>query len=297
MPAITRVVCPVDFSEPSAHALRHAARVASWWQAPLVVLHVYTPVPEAVPVYDAPNGGLTDQSPEMRALQRVAAEFARTAGAKPSGVVTQVGWPPDEIVRFAGSGRETVIVIGTHGARGFRRMMLGSVTEKVVRTALCPVITIPPHAPDRNVPPYKTMLCAVDFSSSSEHAVPLAASLAREGDARLTLLHVVQGTRPAEQPAYARTFSSVEYAVLRDEDAEARLRQLLPADAADWCTPEVQVVHGEPGEEILKRAARTDTDLIVLGVRKRSGIDQAVFGSTTNDVLRAAGCAVMTERA
>jgi nucleotide-binding universal stress UspA family protein len=274
--------------------------VARWWGATLTVLHVYTPVPEVVPALEPAGLGIDGgDDPDLHPLERVTSEFARRAGADPqtTRVVVRVGWPADEIVTYAGAGEDRVVVIGTQGARGFRRMMLGSVAEKVVRTALCPVITVPPLAQASTKLPFKSILCPVDFSASSEHAVPMALSLARAGDAELTLLHVVQGDQHGKLPSYARTFSSPDLGAVRDEEGEARLRHLLPAESVNWCTPHVHLVHGTPGDEILKYAADTGPDLIVMGVRKRSGLDQALFGSTTNQVLRGAACPVLTERA
>jgi nucleotide-binding universal stress UspA family protein len=296
---LTRVICPVDFSEPSLRAVQHADAIATWWGAQLVVLHVYTPAPEVVPAMELANvGGEIYEEADLRPLERLALEFAQKAGVNQqrSRVLIRVGWPADEIVRHAGAGSDRLIVIGTHGAQGFRRMVLGSVAEKVVRNALCPVITVPPHAETRSHPPFRTILCPVEFSDSSLHAVPLAMAFAKEGDSRLTLLHIVQGAAVTETvPPGA--LSGPPPVSASEAESQARLRELLPPDAGDWCTPLVQVVHGAPGDEILRCAAVMQADLIVMGVRKRSGFDQALFGSTTNQVLRGATCPVMTERA
>ena len=296
---LTRVICPVDFSEPSLRAVQHADAIAAWWGAQLVVLHVYTPVPEAVPAMELANvGGEIYEEADLRPLERLALEFAQKAGVNQqrSRVLIRVGWPADEIVRHAGAGSDRLIVIGTHGAQGFRRMVLGSVAEKVVRNALCPVITVPPQAETRSHPPFRTILCPVEFSDSSLHAVPLAMAFAKEGDSRLTLLHIVQGAAVTEAVPPGAVSGSTPVSASETE-SQARLRELLPPDAGDWCTPLVQVVHGTPGDEILRCAAVMQADLIVMGVRKRSGFDQALFGSTTNQVLRGATCPVMTERA
>ena len=297
---LTRVICPVDFSEPSVRAMQHADAIAAWWGAQLVVLHVYTPVPEAVPALQLANvGGEIYEETDLLPLERVALEFADKAGVsrQRSRVVIRVGWPADEIVGHAGAGSDRIIVIGTHGARGFRRMVLGSVVEKVVRNALCPVITVPPHAEARSHPPFRTILCPLEFSDSSLHALPLAMAFAKEGDARLTLLHIVQGGRVTADAVEPGASSGMLPVAATEDESQARLRQLLPADAGDWCTPLVKVVHGSPGDEILRCAAEMQADLIVMGVRKRSGFDQALFGSTTNQVLRGAACPVLTERA
>lgn len=83
--------------------------------------------------------------------------------------------------------------MGTHGRGGFERLFLGSVTEKVLRTARCPVLTVPPPAEGAPSGPvlYKTILCPLDFSDSSMRALEYALSLAKESHARVILLHVL----------------------------------------------------------------------------------------------------------
>src|SRR6476661_4704079 len=109
MVEITRVICPVDFSEPSEHAFRHAIAVARWWGATLTVLHVYTPVPEVVPALEPAGLGIDGgDDPDLHPPERVTSEFARRAGADPqtTRVVVRVGWPADEIVTYAGAGED-----------------------------------------------------------------------------------------------------------------------------------------------------------------------------------------------
>ena len=83
-------------------------------------------------------------------------------------------------------------MIGTHGAGGFEHLVLGSAAEKVLRKATCPVLTVPPHARATSKLPFKRILCPVDFSDSSRAALDFAFSLAQEGDAELTILHVFE---------------------------------------------------------------------------------------------------------
>jgi nucleotide-binding universal stress UspA family protein len=71
---------------------------------------------------------------------------------------------------------------------------------------------------------------------------------------------------------------------------------LVPADAANWCTPSTVIRHGKPYVNILNVAAERKADLIVLGVRGRSAVDRTIFGSTANHVVRAATCPVLTLR-
>ena len=100
-----------------------------------------------------------------------------------------------EILDQAAGMKADLLVIGTHGRSGFERLVLGSVAEKVLRKASCPVMTVPKRLPDA-MPTgpvvYNRILCPVDFSESSLHALKYAISMAKEADGRLTVLHVVE---------------------------------------------------------------------------------------------------------
>src|SRR5262249_25054170 len=142
----------------------------------------------------------------------------------------------------------------------------------------------------------KRVLCPIDFSPASQQALSLAMSFAREGDGELTLLHVMAGLSPGEAAPNSRAFYSPEYAGFRGRDALENLRALIPKEAADWCFPDARMAHGGPVVEILRFAATHRIDVIVMGVDGRSALDQAVFGSTTNAVIRGATCPVVTLR-
>ena len=87
-----------------------------------------------------------------------------------------------------------LVVMGTHGRSGFERLVLGSVTERVLRKSACPVLTVPKGIPDVATPPvlFNRIVCAVDFSDCSMHALNYAMSLAQEADAHLTVVHVIE---------------------------------------------------------------------------------------------------------
>jgi nucleotide-binding universal stress UspA family protein len=300
MADITRVLCPIDFSEASKHAVKHAEAIAEWYGAPVAVLHLLTPVPEMVPALELATVGAAEYAePHVHAVADAARDFVTSIGVPRYGleVAVEVGWPAAAIVKAAAAVPGTLIVMGTHGASGIERLVLGSVTEKVVRNATVPVMTVPPHAYATSSLPFKRILCAVDFSPASKQAVSLAMSLAKEGDAALTLLHVVQGVSIEEAPPHSRAFHSPEFAAFRERDAVDSLRKLLPTGADDWCSPHVLALHGKPGPEILKYAADQRVDLIVMGVHGRSAIDRFIFGSTATQVVREATCPVITERA
>src|SRR5262245_24438737 len=186
---VNRVLCPVDLSETSQHALDQAIVVAGWFEARLTVQHgyaqVFLPIPSlAMPGYSA---DLVVGEDDRRRLVDDVTAFAvpaREAGVD-SDVVVEMGQPVPRILALAAALPADLIVMGTHGASGFEHFVLGSVTEKVVRKAVCPVLTVPPRAQGRSALPFKRILCAVDFSESSLAALTMALGFAQEADAHL----------------------------------------------------------------------------------------------------------------
>jgi universal stress protein A len=173
--------------------------------------------------------------------------------------------------------------------------VLGSVAEKVLRKATCPVMTVPPLDRTTSRLPFKRLLCPVDFSDSSLAALEFAFSMAKEADAQLTLLHVFE--RSAEdEPLTDRPINVPEYRPMVETDFTARLHALVPDSARTWCRPEVHTAHGKPYQQILSASADGAADLIVMGVHGRSPLDLMLFGSTTNQVVRRATCPILTVR-
>jgi nucleotide-binding universal stress UspA family protein len=206
----------------------------------------------------------------------------------------QIGLPAQEIVRAATRLPADLIVIGTHGTTGFEHLMLGSIAERVVRASRVPVLTVPPRAQATSKLPFQEVLCPVDFSSCSREAVRIALSVAEEGDANLTILHVLE--RVGEAPIATRHFNVPEFRREYRQWAVDELQSMLPEDTADRCRPTTRVVEGKAYGEILNAAAADGADLIVMGVHGRNPLDLMLFGSTTNQVVRRATCPVLTVR-
>jgi nucleotide-binding universal stress UspA family protein len=157
------------------------------------------------------------------------------------------------------------------------------------------VLTVPPHARTTSTLPFNRILCPVDFSDSSLAALDFAFSLAQEGDADLTLLHVFE--RLAEdEPLTNRLINVPEYRVEFETNLTLRLHALVPDSVREWCRPVTRVAHGKAYREILGIAAEDAADLIVMGVHGRNALDLMLFGSTTNQVVRRATCPVLTLR-
>jgi nucleotide-binding universal stress UspA family protein len=152
----TRILVPTDFSPGGENAAVAACAFARAVGGTIRLFHVYNPPSLMLPDGStfAPTPAELVQATEradhaLAALERTLA--ARVGGAVAIEVASAIGDAADEILRLAESGDYDVIVMGTHGRTGIRRMMLGSVAEKVLRRAPIPVLTIREHdAADRS---------------------------------------------------------------------------------------------------------------------------------------------------
>jgi nucleotide-binding universal stress UspA family protein len=301
MIALTRILCPVDLSEFSKHALAHAAAVASWYESQLTVLHVFSDVP----VFDvAPALGATPMPPlslkdiDRDQLLAVVHEFVAPIARGPSVDVrlVEAADPRRSILDEASQRQADLVVMGTHGRSGFDYLLLGSVTEKVIRKAPCPVLIVPPHAREAarsDAAPFKRIVCGVDFSESSKRALCYALDFAREADARITLLHVVEVPPELGEFPFSREVTINGIRAAADAEYLRRLRALVPPEARDYCTPLTQVSEGRAHKEILRVAAEEQADLVVMGVHGRGAIDLMLFGSNAHAVIRGAACPVL----
>lgn len=197
-----------------------------------------------------------------------------------------------------------LLTVGTHGRSGFERLFLGSVTEKLLRKACCPVLTVPPHNPD-TVPAtpelFKRILCPIDFSECSKAALQYAMSMAQENDAELVVLYVVPNDLvplPGQSPddGVDHTISVADFFIRREARVRRLLQEAVPETVRTYCAVETMMTHGKPSTEILRLAHEQQTDLIVIGVRGRGAADLTVFGSTAQQVVRLATCPVLTIR-
>ncbi len=301
---IQRLLCPIDFSETSDHALQQAAALARWYGARLTVLHVRLMV---TPHPDMPAGG--PMAPwletETEALRKKTAEACRaiTDAGTPVDVAVLHGEPVPLILAMADSLPADLIVMGTHGTSGFQHLLLGSVTEKVLRKATCPVLTVPPRALTSAPKPFTSVLCGVDFSDCSIKAVEFAASVAKQSGAALTLLHVLEWPwHEPPTPAMAgvppeQVRALIEYREYLQSTATSRLQGIGATAVPAGPAPAAQVRFGKSYAEMLDAAREQHADLIVVGVRGRSALDLGFFGSTTNHLVRSATCPVLTVHA
>ena len=302
---IRNILCPIDFSEYSRRALDHAVTIARWHDSSITVLHVYSSTPVAAYAPGSPILESTALTPvDIEQLTAHATRFVDAAdvGEISVEVVIVEGNTAAEILSRA---KQTgLLVIGTHGRSGFDRLVLGSITEKVLRKAECPVLTVPRAAPGTapgSAVAFKRILCPTDFSDASTRALNYAMSLAQEADAQLTVLHVMsyemELTPEMSESLLAYShLSKEEFRKACEDSSRERLTAAVPDTVRAYCTVETLLATGKPYREILRVAAEQQADLIVMGVQGRGAVDLMFFGSTTQHVVRQAACPVLTLR-
>jgi nucleotide-binding universal stress UspA family protein len=298
MSTFHRILCPTDFSEASRRALLHALGIARRQECGIAVLHVQSAFAVAAQV----EAGLYVN--ELPSAQDALIDFvAKTVNDQHHDIelVSKTGDVVEVIIEQAKRESSDLLIMGTNGRSGIARVLLGSVTEQVLRRADCPVMTIPaaaagPHDGDREM--FDPILCPSDFSRSCRKALKLALSIADQADARVILMHALQwptlmgGSLPLPVVADINANGAD-----RRREALATLQLGLPYNARSKGRYRARVVPGRPTETILRIAQEEHVGLIVMGVQSRGTIDRLIFGSTTREVIHAAACPVLSIRA
>jgi nucleotide-binding universal stress UspA family protein len=287
----TRILVPIDFSAASHAALAYARRLAETFDASLHLLHVADATFLRAVVSDP-------RDRDTAGLNRLDDLFTDEDRHR-FRVVTAVEHsdvPADEIVGYARLRDIELIVMGTRGRTGLAHVLLGSVAEKVVRAAPCPVVTLraAPESLDTQSGPTR-ILATTDFSPPSDRALEFARLLAVRCGASLHVLHVM------EELGDAVSFGSDVVVPVSAEVRDARLKEAQDRLADRTGTGEHQqlratteVVGGASARTIPRYAADNGFDLIVMGTHGRTGIAHLVMGSVAEQVVRTASCPVLT---
>jgi nucleotide-binding universal stress UspA family protein len=260
------ILCPIDFSEASAGALRYAAAIADHFAARLILLSVEDPL--LTQAADLGTGVLWTPAECTHEIEQFAAKILGT-DMPPLAVLeyqAAVGKPAPEILRIARERHCDLIVISTHGLTGIRKLFFGSTTERVLRETTQPVLITPPLDPGavrvedaRRL--IRRILVPVDLSPASIHQVQIARGLAEALDLRLILAHVIE---PLQSRLAAR---------LNLPTVEADRRSIVDENMSELMAtiplrlrPEALVAYGDPAEELAKVAHDRQVGLIVVGL-------------------------------
>ena len=288
---LTRILVPTDFSPPSEAALAYARALGATFGAPLHLLHVATE--RVLPPYAAGDAGEAGAAALRDLRTRLSPDDRRR------GVVGHVVESPDpaaEIAQYAAANGSDLIVMGTHGRGGLAHLFMGSVAEKVVRTAPCPVLTVH-RPPGGSGVRFRRILVPTDFSDASDGALACARLMADRFGASMHLLHVLEDLR-IEGPLGAEVFVSEtpDTRTARLRDARERLSHRLTAEDRRDRQATGEVIFGHCAGVIAEYAEDNEFDLIVLGTHGRTGLRHLIMGSVAERVVRNAPCPVLTTR-
>jgi nucleotide-binding universal stress UspA family protein len=283
---VNRVLFPTDGSDCAERARRHAVHLADHLDAVLHVIHVEERDVELSDVVEIDendlladlHGAIRGESfplADSRVRERTVAYPSAAGGILTYGVEHDAD----------------LVVLGTHGKRGVRRLMLGSVAEEVVRKAPCPVVTVGRGA----IPPEDmeggTMLVPVDFSEHQTRLLDHVRELAPVYDMDATVLHVVEMRGVPD--AYG-VYSSLPDPGKLGERAEKALDEEVESLRADGIDVSVAVKSGHPADQILTYAEEIDAAFVTIATHGRTGLERMLMGSVAEKVIRRAPCPVCT---
>jgi nucleotide-binding universal stress UspA family protein len=294
---VRRVLFPTDFSSTSDVALAPACH----WTIKLgAQLHIFHAMESFRPDLYPGSLGLADPAilslnleEEARKELDVRRRMATNQGATVTCATAEGLSPAPMILDYAETHDIDLIARSTHGRRGVRRLLLGSVAEEVVQRSLCPVLTMGGGGAGHSLSPQR-ILVAVDLSDHSAAPVALAKHLAALFGAETQLLHVlVRSPLPAYYDGVGVPHPAFKSPLL-EKEAQTALEALYEDAGGPPGPLSVQIEHGLAVEQILRFAAANSSDLVVLASHGLTGVSHLLMGSVAERVVRQASCPVLT---
>jgi pyruvate,water dikinase len=279
------MVVATDFSPAARDAVARALQLPLQTGASVELLHVMPDERDAV----------TAAKLELSATRQLEGtrDQARAAFAKGTDIHATLvrGLPFPSIAERAHHGRAELVVVGRHGERRLRELLIGSTAERVIRNGTTSVLVVGA----RPAGPYRRPLVAIDMSPSSRYALELAAQICDPSLDAIDVIHVIDlpGRLYASEgqlvPALERRLPELEQTI------RAELTQFLGEVTASvrW---NLTVEIGDPRSAILDQARRRNSDLIAVGTKGRTGLARVFVGSVAEGVIRHAPCDVLVAR-
>jgi len=290
------ILCTTDFSDYSNQTVSYGAAIANEFKGRLLICHIIDLQFAAIygTVHFLPPD-LQTQSIET-AQERI--EALMQSHSMPWEAVVSTGPPADEIARVVKEREIDLAISATHGRTGLKRFILGSVTERLMRSLKCPLLVVRETPPELMPDPvrglrFNRILVGCDFSPAANAALDYGVNLAQEFEAELHLIHIL------EPQVYSDILATTLEAERGDTDdirdkLDRRLSDLITPEAMNWCRVKTVVTEGRPFEAITSYAGEKGIDLIVLGVRGHGVVETLFLGSTTDRVIRKAHCPVLS---
>jgi nucleotide-binding universal stress UspA family protein len=284
--ALKRILVATDFSSCSEKALHHALAIARTYQSHLYLIHVVSSLGFTMAGGDTIAQAVDAAQADLRRLEKKLEESGRLAALEHTELVRD-GNVWQQLEQTIEDEHIDLVVIGTHGRTGLRKIVLGSVAEEIFRHASCPVLTVGPCAPSEAPAGarLRQILYPTDMSVESAAAAHWAASLAREHGARLTVLHVFEEISGEARLDPDRVRTALE----------SKLREWLPESA--HFNSHYMIAHGLIDDMILKNAAEEPADLIIMGLRSPQTFFDHLSWLHAYRIVSEACCPVLTVRA
>lgn len=290
---ITRILNPTDFSVAAEGPSRLAARLAMRTQASLVVFHV---VPREEGGDDAARAARVDKSRKQLQLWFETVVREETRRFLPIEYQVAIGAPAEGILWAVGETGADLVVMGTHGRSGVSHLLMGSVTESVMRAAPVPILALKIGEGDDRLAVVRRILCATDLSPASEEARRYAIRLADVFAAEILFVHVVP---PSEIAGLGDMLVPPPWHWLERhlKPIEAGLERRQREVEALGLSARRKVAVGSPADVIVKEAETEQADLIVVGTHGYTGLTHVLLGSVAEAVIRKAPCPVLAVQA
>ena len=277
---IRRILVPTDLSEASRVELEYAVLFARTFDARLRLFYA-EPIPVQPDLFSGAPVYFTNATPEeiARATSDIRAYAEPSLKGRTYDIVVSAGDAVPAVVSQAAEWEADMIVMATHGLRGWKRAFLGSCTEGVLQSAPCPVLSL--ARTDRNPRPAGAALtrivCPVNFSEIARESLRRAAGLATAFGSELVIVHVVEPTESGHADA-----------------DEQRVRAWIAPEIQDRSTFREVLLRGDAAERILDCVEDLGADLLVIGAQQKFLRDETVIGTTTERLIRAARIPVLT---
>jgi len=318
-----KIMCAVDFSDFTDETLAHSIALSRDFHAKLFLAHIVTEVNTSFVHSEIAINRAKLQDEYILNAQELLGDLAKEITIDHEILVSK-GDSADEICRLALLKEIDLLITATHGKSGIKRLLIGSVTEKLMKILHCPLLVLRSKEHDfislsNHEMRLKKVLVGCDFSPDSKLAFNYGLSLAQEYQAELYLTHVIKPTEHIELKSsdyinvipgnyvHWRTSDYFEMQKKVTQETQEKIKALrsglerqlyymIPEECLNWCTPHTILLAGEPYKELIKYAKAQEIDMIVLGIRGHTLLEKLLVGSTTDRVIRQAPCPVLVVR-
>ncbi|MDR2339913.1 MAG: universal stress protein [Deltaproteobacteria bacterium] len=282
---INSILCATDLSEGSNKALYLAAFIAQRYKTKLIVAHVID-LPAVTPYGETMVDPQELQARVEQSAKTQVGDILRDIQGLDWELKVSIGYPAKEIQELLKSTDAGLLVAATHIRSGIERLLLGSVTRKLIFTLKVPFLVVPGNLPLERTAIHRTesILISTDFSFDAEKALDWGMDFARTFEAKRVILATVIESTQLDQILTVDPQKEEGLANKLVAQLTEKLKSKIPADLKD--RTEVSVLAGHPHDELNKFAILNRMDLIVMGVHGRGFIENLMVGSTTDRLIR-----------